>query len=111
MKSITLVIGCILIAINLLLGMLLSSYNLFNIWFNTIVLAFTTLFILIIHSIKLLDAVKISLTILFVASGLLKLLLGTIAPEHIQDNLCVIVCIFLTLFEIIITIIYRKVPN
>lgn len=78
-------------------------------WFNTIALVFSTLLILIVHSIKLLNAVKVSLTILFVVSGLLKLLLGTIAPEHIQDNWCVIVCILLTLSEIIMIAVYHKI--
>ena len=80
-------------------------------WFNTIVLVLTTLFIQIVHSVKLLDAVKVSLTILFVVSGLLKLLLGTIAPEHIQNNWCVIVCMLLSVFEIIMTLIYHKVSH
>ncbi len=111
MKSLTLAIGGILVAINLLFGLLLSSYNSFNMWFNTIVLVLTTLFVLITHSIKLLDAIKVSFTILFSVFGLIELFWGMIAAEHLQDNWCVIACISLTIFEIIILTIYYKISK
>lgn len=74
-------------------------------------LVLTTLFIYIVHSARLLDAVKVSLTILFSVSGFIKVILGAIAPSHIQDNWCVIICILLSIFELILLTIYHKVSN
>lgn len=109
MKSITLLIGGMLIAINLLFGLLISSYSSFNMLFNTIILVLTTLFVLIIYTVKFLNAVKVSFTILLTASGFIKLIMGTIAPEHIQDNWCVIACLALTMLELIMLTIYSKI--
>ena len=108
MKSICLFLGGILIAMNLLFGLLLSSYSIFNMWLNTSILAITAAFVLVIHSIRLREAIKISFTILLSVSGFIKLLLGFIAPEHIEDNWCVIGCIILTAIEIIMILSYHK---
>lgn len=109
MKNLTLTIGCILIAMNLVVGLLLSSYDSFNMWFNTVIMIVTTAMIYCINTVSLKDAVKASMTILCSISGFVKLILGAIAPEHLEDNWCVIVCVFITVFELILLLIYNKV--
>lgn len=109
MKSITLIIGSILIVTNLLFGLLLSSYSAFNLYFTTGVLILTTALVYTVHSTRLSDATKVAFTILLPLLGFFKLILGIIAPEHIQDNWCLIACIILTVFELIMLFTYSKI--
>lgn len=108
MKSTILSIGGILIAVNLLFGLLLSAYAPFNMWFNTIVIAVTTIMLFLIQVISLKDAFKVSLTILLPISFFIKLVMGCLSPERIEDNWCVIVCLLITLVEALIIMVVSR---
>lgn len=108
MKSKIAIIAGILVAANLLTGLLLSSYSTFNILFTTIVLLLGASLIYIVNSVQVSDAIKVSLTILLSLSCLIKFTLGLIAPEHIQDNWCLIVCVIMTVLEIVMIVVYHK---
>lgn len=108
MKSTILSIGGILIAVNLFLGMLLSAYGSFNMWFNTIVIAVSTVMLFLVQVMILKDAFKVSLTILLPISCLIKLILGCLSPDRIEDNWCVIVCLLFTIAEILMIIVVSR---
>ena len=108
MKNLILIIGTILIATNILAGWLLSCYSSFNMWFATVVILITSALLYCVHISHIKDAFKVSLTILLPIMGLIKLLLGVFSPNHIQDNWCVIVCIIISLLEILILVIIDK---
>lgn len=109
MKSISLIVGGILVAVNLLFGLLLSSYSSFNMWFTTVVLILTTAFVYVVNTTCISDAAKVAFSILLPLSGGIKLVLGIVSPEQIEDNWCVIGCVVLTVIEIVMIIAYRKV--
>lgn len=111
MKSTILSIGGILIVTNLLFGLLISAYSSFNMWFNTIMIAITTILLFLVQTITLKDAFKVSLTILLPITGVVKLLLGFVSPEHFEDNWCVICCVLLAIFEIIMILVVNKVSK
>lgn len=111
MKTIILSIGGILIAVNLLFGMLLSVYGSFNMWFNTIVIAATTIMLYLVQTLSLKDAFRISLTVLLPITGCIKLLLGLVSPEHVEDNWCVICCVVITICEVVMLMAVHKVSH
>ncbi|MCQ2245408.1 MAG: hypothetical protein MJZ69_01305 [Bacteroidaceae bacterium] len=108
MKSTILSIGGILIVTNVLFGILLSAYGIFNMWFNTIMIAITTIMLFLVQANSLKDAFKVSLTILLPISCFMKFVLGCISPERLEDNWCVIVCMFITIVEVLMIMIISK---
>ena len=111
MKSTILSVGAVLIAVNLLFGLLLSAYDPFNMWFNTTIIVITVVLLLLVQTLQFKDALKVSLTILLPISCLIKLLLGSFAPEHFEDNWCVIICGLITIIEILMIIIVNKISK
>lgn len=103
-----LIIGGLIITVNILFGVLLSAYSPYNMWFNTAMIAITTIMLYLVQSVHLKDAFKVSLTILLPISGFLKFLLGLFAPSRFEDNWCVIVCTLITVFEIIVLLAVLK---
>lgn len=108
MKSAILSIGGILVAVNLMFGLLLSSYNAFNVGFTTVALILTITLIYVVHTVRLSDAAKVAFTILLPVSGFFKFVLGIISPARIEDNWCVIGCVLLTVIELVIVLCYHR---
>lgn len=90
MKKLTIIIATILLAVNLLAGLLLSAYEPFNICFTSIVIIATTILICLLDTIRLKTAFAISLSGLFLVGGLAGFILGCVSPSQIQDNGCII---------------------
>ena len=90
MKKLIIIIAAILLAVNLLAGLLLSAYEPFNICFTSIVIIATTILICLLDTIRLKTAFAISLSGLFLVGGLAGFILGCISPSQIQDNGCII---------------------
>ena len=90
MKKLIIIIAAILLAVNLLAGLLLSTYEPFNICFTSIVIIATTILICLLDTIRLKTAFAISLSGLFLVGGLAGFILGCISPSQIQDNGCII---------------------
>lgn len=108
MKSIILTIGGILVAVNLLFGLLISAYDAFNVGFTTAVLILTSAFIYAVYTVRMSDAAKVAFTVLLPVSGFVKLVLGIISPVRIEDNWCVIGSVLLTVIELVIVFCYYK---
>ena len=111
MKSTILTIGGILVAVNLMFGLLLSSYNAFNVGFTTVALILTITLIYVVHTVRLSDAAKVAFTILLPVSGFFKFVLGIISPARIEDNWCMIGCVLLTVIEVVIVFCYHKLHH
>lgn len=108
MKSTILTIGGILVAVNLMFGLLLSSYNAFNVGFTTAVLILTSAFIYAVYTVRMSDAAKVAFTVLLPVSGFFKFVLGIISPTRIEDNWCVIGSVLLTVIELVIVLCYHR---
>lgn len=108
MKSIILSIGGILFVANLLFGLLLSVYAPFNMWYNTIVITISTVMILLVQTITIKEAYKVSLSISLPISCFIKLILGCLSPERIEDNWCIIICLLVTIVEVLLIIIVSR---
>ena len=111
MKTLILIIGVLLLTANFLFGLLLTAYNPFNMWLNTATIAITIAMLYVVNAMQIKDAFKVTMLLLLPISGLAKLLLGTFAPERINDNLCLIAYAVIVFFEIITLIVIRKVSR
>lgn len=106
MKTKILTISGIMIATNLLIGLLLSVYSAFNLLFTTVMLLLSAVLVYTVNSIRVSDAIKVSFTLLLCLSGFIKFALGLFAPEYLQDNWCLIACVVITVFEFIMLVAY-----
>ena len=105
MKKLTVIIAAILLAVNLLAGLLLSAYEPFNICFTSIVIIATTILICLLDTIQMKTAFAISLSGLFLVGGLAGFILGCVSPSQIQDNGCIIAAVLGFAVEIAILLI------
>jgi len=104
MKNITLIIGIILLIANILFGLIISSYQPFNMWLNSGVIVAVTALLFAVGRITLKDAFKISLTFLFGFLGFIEFVLGLFAPQKFADNWYLIVIILFVIFKAIVLI-------
>lgn len=76
-------------AINLLAGAIFSGYERFNLVFTSVVLLVNLAFLCTLCKNFLKDAFKISLTFLFVVSGVVEFVLAALSPAVFSDNVYV----------------------
>lgn len=108
MKTKILTISGILIATNLLIGLLLSAYSAFNLLLTTSMLLLSAAIVYMVNAIRVSDAIKVSFTLLLCLSAFVKFALGLLAPEHLQDNWCLITCVVIMVFEVVMLVVYCK---
>ena len=99
MKKGLLIFGIILLISNILIGLIVSSYETFNVCLTSVVIIATTLLLGWLSSSNLKDAFKISLTVLFSFLGLVEFVLGLIAPSQFENNWYLVVIIVLIIIE------------
>ena len=86
MKKSVIVVTIVLLAVNLLAGLMLSGFKPFNIVFTCVVIALTGGVIYLLRMVPMKDAFVISLSFLFIFFGLVEYLLGILSPNRFQDN-------------------------
>lgn len=89
----------ILLVTNILFGAILSCYDGFNMAVSSMVIFLTALTLYIVNSIRLKDAFKVSLTLLFALSGAIEFLISVFMPSHFSDNWGMIVIITLLILQ------------
>ncbi len=99
MKKGLLIFGIILLISNILIGLIVSSYETFNVCLTSVVIIATTFLLEWLSSSNLKDAFKISLTVLFSFLGLVEFVLGLIAPAQFKNNWYLVVIIVLIIIE------------
>ena len=99
MKKGLLIFGIILLISNILIGLIVSSYETFNVCLTSVVIIATTLLLGWLSSSNLKDAFKISLTVLFSFLGLVEFVLGFVAPSQFENNWYLVVIIVLMIIE------------
>ena len=101
MKNLILIIGTLLIALNTLIGLIVSDYATFNFLFTDLGLAFSALILYLVACSKMADGYKIGLTILFFFTGIVRCFCVALAPKILTDNVFFIVALCILFFEII----------
>lgn len=105
MKNLTLIIGGIVLAINLLFGYLLSGFESFNVWFTCVVIVINTLYIWLLRIVPMKDGFVIGLGFLFLFMAVVEYLLGLNSRPVLKDNSILIVAISMAVFQAIILIV------
>ena len=104
MKNVFLTIGGLILIVNVLCGFVLSSYTLFNCVLSSCVIIVNVIALTVITAVKLKDAFKISLSILFPLMGLIEFVFSLLSSESVQDNWYIIFIIIASLLKCILLV-------
>ena len=102
MKNLTFIIGLMLILLNLLFGLILSSYANFNMVANCVVIAVNVLLIWLVGSIQLKDGFRISLNVLFPLFAIVEFLSIAFSRPQMEDNGAVIFVLLAIMLQVIL---------
>lgn len=102
MKKVILFSSAALLVVNILAGLILSAYESFNKVATSAIILITTGLLYATTVIRLKDAFRVSLCMIFAFVGLILFLLMLFSPHQIQDNWTVIVALVLIIIEIIV---------
>lgn len=102
MRNLTLIIGLLLLIINVMLGLILSSYSTFNMGLNSAVIAAHIGLLCAVSAIQLKDGFRYSLNCLFIGMGFVEFILGLFAPERFEDNGFLVFVLFMLLLEVVL---------
>lgn len=102
LKNTTLISGLVLLVANILFGLILSIYPMFNMWINCGVIVAVTLLIYALSHIVMKDAFKISLSFLFSTLGFVIFIIGLLMPQRFEDNLHLLAIILIVAFMAIV---------
>ena len=111
MKRLNLFIGLLLLVLNVVIGLMMTSYTTFNMILTSGVIVISIALIEILKHIKLKDAFRISLSALFVLFLIINYILGILSPERFQDNGYIIAILIIIAFEMIVLMTTSFVSN
>ena len=109
MKQIIIVIGIILLVANLLFGLVLPSYEVFNLFVSSSVIVATTALLFYLNVITLKDGFKISLHVLFSILGAIEFVLSLFSFKTFENNWFLLVIVLSLAVQSIILLIANKV--
>ena len=99
MKKLILIIGTLLIALNILAGLVISAYAPLNYLLASLSIALSTILIYAVICAKMADGFKIGLTSLFVFTGIMRVLCIALMPAVWKNNVFIIVALCILVFE------------
>ena len=105
MKNLTLVIGGIVFLLNLVIGLIFSSYKPFNIGLNSGIIIVNTLMLYSLGTVHIKDGFKISLSFLFLIAAAIEFILALFTPASWDNNVILIMLLFLLVGQIILYVI------
>ena len=111
MKNLTLTIGGITLALNLLFGFLLSGYGPFNVVFTSVVIILTTLLVYLLRVVPMKDGVVIGLGFFFLFLGFVEFILGVKSRPSLTDNGIVVATVILLAIQVGILLIFSSVSK
>ncbi|MBP3741257.1 MAG: hypothetical protein J6I41_09085 [Bacteroidales bacterium] len=111
MKKTILFATLAVLVVNILAGLLLSSYHTFNMLATSLVIVLTTTLMYITEYITMKDAFRVSLPFVFAFLGLVMFLLMLFSKHQLQDNWCVAVSLVLLLIEALTLFITHRVST
>lgn len=98
MKNSFLVLGGLLVVINTTIGIVISTYEPFNMVMVDVSILFSTALIYKAYSSEMADGFKIGYTVLFAITGLARIVCSVLSPELVNGNIALLV--FVTLLAI-----------
>ena len=111
MKRIILFTCVTLLITNFLFGLLLSSYEWFNVLLSSGIIILFGIFMLLIGILQLKDGFRLSLYVLYPILGFIELVLSLFSPNRITDNWVIIVITLIVVFQLILLFIAKVISN
>ena len=111
MKKTILLLGGLTLIVNILLGLLLSKYDYFNMGVNCGVIALNSALLFCLWQFNLRDAFRISFSFLFSFLGITELILGCLMPQRLEDNGYLIAIIAILFIKISLFVIVNILSN
>lgn len=111
MKNIEIYIGSLILLLNIVIGVIVSSFSLQNIILTSFVIVVTTFLMHILNKLKIKDGFKYSYIILFPLFSLIQYTLCLLAPSSIKDNWNIIICTIIFIFEFILILISKALSK
>lgn len=108
MKKAILITAIILLAVNLLLGVILTSYNWFNVTVTSGVIVLTVILSLLAVGSTMKDGFKAGLLLFCSVVGLIQLCLGAFMQAQFSDNWCLIAIIILLAIETVLLMLCKQ---
>lgn len=111
MKSIILSVAGLALVINILCGLIISSYSIYNCGITSGIIILNALLLLLVSEITLKDGFRISLNVLFPLMALVEFIAGLFSPEKFQDNGILVFILVALLLEGVIIIITNHISK
>jgi hypothetical protein len=108
MSKITIYIGSLLIAVNTIIGLLISNYSTFNWLAVDAILIINTILLSRLSSEKMSDGYKISLSFIYPFLSIVSIVLAVLSPDKFKDNYYLIGFIFIILIEVSLFLIAKN---
>ncbi len=102
MKNLTLITGLLLLFINVMLGLTLSSYSTFSMGLNSAIIAVHIGLLCAVSAIQLKDGFRYSLNCLFTGMGFVEFILDLFSPDRFEDNGFLVFVLFMLLLEVVL---------
>lgn len=112
MNKAIITISSVLVAVNLLCGLIVTAFGWFNIIISTLIIVLTTILLLAVFNLmNLKDGYKVSLSFIIPILGVIEYVLSVFMPNRMSDNWCLILIILLFLAEVVIVSVAQTVSN
>lgn len=108
MKSVTFIIGLLMLAINIFAGKILSAYAPFNMWANCGVITVNVIFLWLVDVVYMKDGFRVSLDSLFPFLGIIEFLCIAFSRSQLEDNGAVIFVLLLILLQIVLLLVANQ---
>jgi len=111
MQNITIYTGSLLIAVNTIIGLLISNYLPFN-WLSVnVVLIINIILLSSLSKDNISDGYKISLSFIYAFLSLFSIVLAILSPYKFKDNYYLIGFIFILLIEVSLFLIVKNLKE
>lgn len=111
MKNITIIITLSVLFVNILIKLIFPSYETFNVCLNSATIIVHAALLLLLQTVCLKDAFRISLGFLYSTLSLAMYVWGFFVPSHIEGNISLLAMVLLVFFEIMVLIITNTVTK
>jgi hypothetical protein len=101
MSKLILIIGSLLLFINTLFGLIISSYLPLNWVAVDIVFLINILLLYKISLSQMNNGFKVSLSFIFPFLGIISTILAVLSPDKFKDNYCLIAYVFILFIEVV----------
>lgn len=99
MKQAILTLGIIFLLANIAFGLVLNSFDTFNLIFSSGAIVVTTIILLLVDYIKMKDAFRVSLYFINAICGLIEYIIGLVVEHNMPNNWYYVVLIIVLAFQ------------